>query len=353
MYINRVFGAINEAGSNAVIAATQFLSKRIWVRTASHSEAIVGQGKWRYRVDHNWCKAVPEQIPVNNCHEMVIDLHQRLFLLTDHPQNNVIVFDTDGNVLNKWTLKSTGAHGLSIVETEQASCLWICDPYRAEVIKTTLEGQVLQKLPSPHDLGVYSTLMPYAPTQTTILPNGDVFVADGYGSQFVLRFNAEGQYLGKFGGKGNAPDQFDFAHGIAVDNRRGPGTETLLVTSRKQSCIKRFSLEGKFIGKISLPGGFPCRPVIHGENLLVSLCWSGTHLKPNSGFLVVLDENDRVLSALGGNAELGGDDGLLSLSPTYTTFTHVHDVCADSLGNLYVCQWNSGRTYPIKLTLEF
>ncbi len=28
---------------------------------------------------------------------------------------------------------------------------------------------------------------------------------------------------------------------------------------------------------------------------------------------------------------------------------HSHDVCVDRDKNPYVCQWNAGRTYPIKL----
>jgi len=30
-------------------------------------------------------------------------------------------------------------------------------------------------------------------------------------------------------------------------------------------------------------------------------------------------------------------------------FKHPHDVCVDDDENLYVCQWNAGQSYPIKL----
>jgi hypothetical protein len=30
-------------------------------------------------------------------------------------------------------------------------------------------------------------------------------------------------------------------------------------------------------------------------------------------------------------------------------FKHCHDVCVDDDENLYVCQWNADKTYPIKL----
>jgi len=30
-------------------------------------------------------------------------------------------------------------------------------------------------------------------------------------------------------------------------------------------------------------------------------------------------------------------------------FNHCHDVCIDNDKNIYVCQWNANKTYPIKL----
>ena len=32
------------------------------------------------------------------------------------------------------------------------------------------------------------------------------------------------------------------------------------------------------------------------------------------------------------------------------TFFNPHDVCIDNDENIYVPQWNSGKTYPLKLT---
>jgi hypothetical protein len=30
-------------------------------------------------------------------------------------------------------------------------------------------------------------------------------------------------------------------------------------------------------------------------------------------------------------------------------FMHCHDVCIDEDDNIYVCQWNANKTYPVKL----
>ncbi|NGY04812.1 6-bladed beta-propeller [Solimonas terrae] len=349
MSLQRAFGKLNELGSDAFIAGTRFLSKRNWVSTSSADARIVGAGAFRYRVDHDWCKAMPDAVPVKNAHEMAIDADGHLYLLTDHPRNNVIVFDRDGCVLDTWTLGLRGAHGLTIATQDGRQCLWICDPYAAQVIQTTLKGEVLRRLPGPHALGLYRALMPYAPTQTAVAPNGDIYVADGYGSQHVLQFDAAGNFIRHFGGKGSAPENLDFAHGIAIDSRKGRGHEVLLVTSRRQSCIKRFSLDGHYLGEIKLPGGYPCRPVLHGEHMLVSLCWSGAHMKPNSGFVVILDMHDRLCTALGGTATRDAQGELVALQSSYDCFHHVHDVCADLSGNLYVAQWNADGVYPWRL----
>jgi hypothetical protein len=348
MSYQRAYGKLTEFGSDALVAGTRFLLKRNWIKPPGGAQ-IVGEGAFRYEVDRNWCKADPSEVPIKNCHEMAIDAGGRLYLLTDHPRNNIIILDPAGEVIDTWTLKLTGAHGLSIARHDAQQCLWICDPNAAKVVRTSLDGKLLQKLPGPHELGIYRSLMPYAPTQTAIAPNGDIYVADGYGSQYVLQFDAQGSFIRHFGGKGDSASNLDFAHGLAIDSRLGKGRELLLVTSRRQCRIAQFSLDGNYLGAIALPGGYPCRPVVHGDHLFVSLCWSGAHMKLNSGFVIVLDKDNRLSACLGGLAEFDEQGELSSLKSEYDCFQHVHDVCVDSAGNLYVAQWNAGGSYPLRL----
>lgn len=338
-----------EIAGNIYIDGIQLLSRLRWLRTPRHDTDTLGQGPFRYRIDRHWCRANRMAMPVNNCHEMVIDSRQRLYLLTDYPRNNMLVLSPAGEVIDSWTLNSSGAHGLTLSRSNGTEFLWICDPYRPSVVKTTLDGKVLQTLPNPADIGVYTRSDPYAPTQTAVAANGDIYVADGYGSQYVIQFNANGNYIRRFGGKGKQNFNLNFAHGIAIDARI-PNRPVLLVTSRKASCIKRFTMDGDYLDEIRLPGGYPCRPVVYGDYILVSLCWSEAHLKPNSGFIIILDKDNHVCETLGGHAEIDDAGRLVRLKSDYSTFCHVHDVCADAMGNLYVCQWNAGKVYPYKLT---
>jgi len=71
--------------------------------------------------------------------------------------------------------------------------LYIADNNRHEVIKTTIDGKVVQVFPYPKESGKYEKADQYIPTETAIAANGDVYIADGYGSQYILHYNAKGE----------------------------------------------------------------------------------------------------------------------------------------------------------------
>ena len=77
------------------------------------------------------------------------------------------------------------------------------------------------------------------------------------------------------------------------------------------------------------------------------MCWPKTN---NSGFVTILDKNNKVVSNPGGTAPEYRDGELQLMVQKEPVFKHCHDVCIDQDENIYVCQWNAGKTYPIKLT---
>ncbi|WP_448633816.1 hypothetical protein [Pedobacter panaciterrae] len=98
----------------------------------------------------------------------------------------------------------------------------------------------------------------YVPTEVAVADNGDFFIADGYGLQYVLHYNAEGKLLSYFGGKGAETKHLDNAHGVCIDKRQGEAS--LLVTDRTRNCFKRFDMAGNLKEIIALPGACVCRP---------------------------------------------------------------------------------------------
>lgn len=321
---------------------------------------VIGHGAHRYRVDLNWSKADPERFPVRDCHEMIQAGDGRLFLLTNHAKNNLLIYDAAGKLLDSWTLGFNGAHGLSWHrEPDGKEFLYVTDTGTGRVVKTSLAGEIALELPHAHKCGAYQPNDTYSPTETAVAPNGDIYVADGYGSQFILRFDRTGRYLAKFGGKSSQPvnkGKFLQAHGVAIDTRGG-GEPLVVCTARIRNEFQWFTLEGKHVRTVYLPGAYISRPVIAGRHLYSGICFgmfpSDFRMWQNRGFVTILDDQDRVVSNPGGHAPKYDDQGSLQIMlQDQPVFRNCHDVCVDRQGDLYVCQWNSGNVYPYKLRRE-
>lgn len=316
-------------------------------------DTILGHGDFRYRVEVDWADLDSARHPVKNCHEMVMDSQGRLIMVTDETQNNILIFNKDGNYLDSWGTEYPGGHGLTLWNAGGEEFLFITDtnPETARVEKTTLDGRVLLTLEDPREAGGYEKGDAYRPTETAIGPDGMIYVADGYGSYYVLRYSPDGKYIDKFGGEGNADEELNEPHGVALDTRDS-GKPTLIVTSRRHNSFKRFSLEGEYLETIFLPGAYVCRPVIDGENIYSGVCWSRLrylNLTSNSGFVTILNGENKVVSNPAGTAPEYVDGELQLMVQEKPIFKHCHDVCVDEDKNLYICQWNANRTYPIKL----
>ena len=66
-------------------------------------------------------------------------------------------------------------------------------------------------------------------------------------------------------------------------------------------------------------------------------------------FVSILNKNNELISAPGGSNPIYKNGKLQPMHQTIQVFQHPHDVCVDDDENLYIAQWNSGKTYPIKL----
>lgn len=319
-----------------------------WLLGETGEPAIIGHGSHRYKVNLAWGELDRARYPVKDCHEMVQDSRGRIVLLTNETRNNVIIYDRSGRLLETWGTEYPGAHGLTLSRENGEDFLWISDNARHEVIKTTIDGRVVLTLPYPKESGKYAGPQEYIPTEVAVAPNGDVYVADGYGLQYVLRYSAEGELLGCFGGRGDGPEHLRNAHGIALDDRQG-ARPTLLVTARQQNALKRYSLAGEYEETIPLPGAFVCRPVIHGQEVYLAVLISRLPWDSGSGYVTILDRSNRVISNPGGSEPSYRSGKLEPMNQTIRVFRHPHDVCVDDDENLYVAQWNSGGVYPIKL----
>ncbi|MEM6689912.1 MAG: 6-bladed beta-propeller [Planctomycetota bacterium] len=353
------------ASSSALAAANAFSRVHVSANDPKPNE-VVGHGEFRYRVIRDWAQINPLNTPLLNCHEMVQDRRGRLIMMGDHTQNNVLIFDRSGELVDSWGTMFPGGHGLTHVDEGDDEFLLLTDAgWRLDesgqsvldsgrVTKTTLKGRVIFDIAHPQTIGIYEPGTAFGPTETAVAPNGDIYVADGYGQDYILQYDSNGRYIRHWGGRKNQDKNYNLinAHGVAVDTR-DPSNPELIVTSRAQCCFKHFTLDGKWLRTVQLPNMRICRPVIDESNVYAGVCWStpkgGGNTHGSTGFVTVL-EGDRVVSNPGGTSPEYIDGELRpSFQINDAPIMHGHDVCVDRDKNLFVCQWNANQTPPLLL----
>jgi hypothetical protein len=295
-----------------------------------------------------------EKTPVNDCHGLARTAEGHTVLLTNHVANNVIFYDDRGRLVDKWTRrKFPGAHGLSLVRNPKSESLFITDLNLHTVTKLSLAGEQLGEWRLPAGTGRYAKESDYRPSWTLHRADGEFYVLDGYGKDYILHYAADGSFKRLLGGPEGGIVHWG-PHGGMIDPAPGgriAGAESLLIAMSDQQHLLRLDLDGKKLAQTDLPGGNPRQIRAFGEHYVVAHLADNWPKDRNSrGFLSILDPDLRVVSNVGGSAPVYGTDGKLQpMKHTSEVFLHPHDALANPDGSLIVAQFASGKTYPIKL----
>lgn len=305
------------------------------MRNTPPAAPIMGSGRHRYRCQHDWGR-LPETILWGKTHAVVIDAQERVYIgHTSRPespcQDTVVVFDREGNFLHSWGAEHAGhTHGLLLArEADGREVLYLTND-REGVFKTTLDGTLLQRFPKPEFYEREG--LKFGPANVALAPNGDVYLAEGYGAAYVLRYEATGRYLGRFGGRGDAEAHTTWAHGAFIATVAG---EPLLhVCVDAPSAIKRFMLAGEYHSL--LPGTF-----LHPRNIYAQgNRWAIPEMQ---GRLTLLDHDTGETVHLGHWGKTMDEIFALRREPRETfpvgAFVSAHGAAFFPNGDLIVTEW--------------
>jgi DNA-binding beta-propeller fold protein YncE len=315
----------------SLLAATALvLALRSPAQQTDAKPITMGAGAQRYEWVRNWLE-LPEKKDIGNTHGgIVIDAQGLIYVNTDTTKA-IMVYGKDGKFLRSFGEDlAGGVHGMLLAKEDGKEFLYLVHHGKNEARKLTLQGETLWTIPYPAESGKYAKADEYQPTGIALTPNGDIFIADGYGKSWVHRYDKNRKYLASFGGPGSEPGQMNTPHGIALDTRTNP--PTLLVADRANHRLQVFDLEGRFQKAI---GGFrlPCSVDIQDEYVAVA---------DLAGRVTILNGKNEVVTQLGDNPNeaLRAKNDVPREQWVDGLFTAPHSARWDAEGNLYVMDWN-------------
>lgn len=284
----------------------------------------MGEGDWAYEPVENWAKLPPGwSFKEIGAVGVDADDHVYVFNRGEHP---MIVFDRDGNFLKSW---GEGVfprpHGLHMAPD---GTVWLTDDGDHTVRQCTLDGKILLEIGIPGKPASYMSNEPFHRcTHTALSPQGDLYVADGYGNAAVHKFDPKGRLLKSWGAPGTDPGEFNIVHNIVCDD-----AGWVYVADRENHRIQVFDGNGRYETQwnnlhrpcaLFMPKG--CQHCLVGE--LGPGMPVNRHM-PNIGPRIsVLDRTGRRVARLGNPAGWG-------MEPD--RFMAPHGLAMDSHGDLYV-----------------
>jgi hypothetical protein len=295
---------------------------------------VIGSGEFQYEVFHDWGE-LPSNIKYGKTHGVCRDSQGHIYVhhtvhKTSQSPDAMVVFDDKGKFVKSWGGEyREGAHGLHLRKEGSTEYLYLCDINRHIMLKTTLGGEPVFTIGYPNDSPQYNQKkITYTPTNVAIAPNGDIYVADGYGSSYVNQYNSQGKYIRTFGGLGTEAGQLNNPHGIWMDTR---GPEPIVtVADRRNYRLQTFTTEGKhinFIPGLRYPSHFDGR----GEFMLVP------ELEAR---VSILNGKNQIVAHFGQGPDNFREVRLLDRSAFVPgQFVAPHSACFDQDGNIFVVEW--------------
>ncbi len=320
---------------------------------------VLGSGSHTYEAYHDWPQ-LPSTHKFGNTHGIVMDRMGRVIVAhTVHKNSSspdaIAIFDPDGRFVKSWGADMRGgAHGLTIRLEGGVEYLYHCDNVKGHVRKTTLDGEVVWTIHAPVMSGLYTKASEYRPSNLAVAPNGDLYIADGYGKFGIHHYDAKTNYIRTFGGtrqlmdankdQETGPGTTIWPHAIGIDTRSG--APLLMVGERgANSRIQYFDLNGRSLHIVKEGVRWPSTFDFLGDTLLM----------PDLKAVVTLfDKQNKPIVQLGDGRQADGKtyESLRAGDRAGFTpgrFVAPHAACFAPNGDIYVAEWvEVGRVTKLK-----
>jgi hypothetical protein len=302
----------------------------------SDMHALTSPAAADYKVVPDWLRLPQGRDQLGNMHgDVAVSSTDDVYVSVQDPQAGLQVYAPDGRFLRNVPDAPADLHGFVIRRQPDGEFIFGPTLRGQTIVKMTLEGKVvltIQASAIPDEFKVRnarSGQLGVLLTGMDVAPNGDLYVTDGYASDYIHRFDKAGKYLNSFGGK-KEPYNFSTLHKLAIDTRFQPAR--IIACDRANNRVVHLSLSGDLIGVVAQDLLLPAAVTISGDYAIVG------ELK---GQVTILDKAGQVVTRLGTNTEPGvGGNQLKPEQWRPGIVVSPHGVATNDRGDLFVSEFN-------------
>lgn len=292
--------------------------------------ASAAAAELKYSIVPDFFDEKPGDHSVGACHGgLVIDKAGQIYVTTD-TKRGILVFSPAGKFVRNFG--PSHIHALEIREEGGTEFIYAARPSQHEVVKMALDGEPVWTITTPAEAGLYKDGKGFNPCAVTVGPDGSIYIADGYGSNHVLKFDKERKFVKAFGGAGKAEGKFNTCHGIGLDTRGAK--PLLLVCNRNNNRVEHWDLDGNFVKVIQKDLRMPAAVHIRGEYAV---------FPELQGRVTVLNKDGSIAAQVGDNPEAKqrANYGLPKDQWKTGICNSPHGASMDKDGNLLVSEWSA------------
>ena len=302
--------------------------------TVAASVGFSSAAEPKYSAVKGWLKPASDMQTIGQAHgDVAVSSNSDVYVSVGGARGGIQVFDKTGKYLRNVPNAPADFHGFVIHKEEAGEFIYGARLGGQAILKMQLDGRIVLSIAGstiPPELVRMRKGKPILRlTNVDVAPDGRIFAVDGYSSDVIHIFNADGKYQNSFGGKA-APFGFRTCHKIAIDGRFDP--PRILCCDRENRRVVHLSIDGKVLNVVKEMKR-PAAVAVHGDLAAIAEI---------EGRVSLLDKAGNTVLQLGAN-EMKAQTATNKVKPTdwrTGVLTAPHGLDFDSHGNLFVTEYN-------------
>jgi hypothetical protein len=304
-----------------------------------------------YKAVPDWYSFPDGKKVIGNMHgDIAVASNGEVYVSVMDPKAGLQVFSPDGKWVRNVPNAPSDFHGFVIHKEADGEFIYGARLGAGNILKLTLDGKEVLNIPPSAIPDEFKNKTPNTKkgpdgkevpnpdagkpvvrlTAMDVAPNGDLYVTDGYSSDYVHRFDKTGKYIKSFGGK-QPPYSFSTLHKLAIDTRFDP--PQIIAVDRAHGRVVHMSLDGEFLGVVAKDLLLPAAVAIHGDQAVIG------EIK---GRVTILDKAGQIVAQFGAN-DHADEVGTNKTEPDKWRpgiVTAPHGVAFNANGDVFVSEYN-------------